>query len=103
KDQERLVGLCDLAKEIEIARLGQIKPGIPRNRLQDDSGYLARIARIGKFHRCRIVKWQQDRVLSKGCGHARAVRLSKRERAGPGLDQQRINMPMITALKLDDL
>ena len=52
-------------------------------------------------HRLHIVERQHDRLAGELGRHTGAIRLAKRQRARAGLDQQRVNVTMVTALELD--
>ena len=103
KMQQRAVGLGDLAEEFQIARLRQIQAGVARHRLHDDARNLAWVRREGRLHGLRVVIRQDDRVLRESRRHAGAVGVAERQRAGAGLDQQRIGVAVIAAVELDDL
>ena len=59
-------------------------------------------ARKRGLHRVNIVERQNDGMLRERRRHARAVGIAKRERAGPGLHEQRIRVAVVAAVELDD-
>ena len=74
ENQQRAVGLGDLAEEFQIARLRQIQPGVARHRLDDDAGDLIFVRGEGRLHRLSVVERQDDGVLRERRRHARRCR-----------------------------
>src|SRR5437870_813619 len=88
---------------LQVSSLRNIKPGIARNRLQNNSGDLPKVGRESGSDTFDIIERQNDGVLSEGSRHSGAIWMTEGKRARPGFYQQRIHMAMVTTVELDNL
>jgi hypothetical protein len=103
KDQQRAVVRGQFAQELQEPGFRQIKAGIGGHWLEDHAGDLTGVRREGREHGRRIVERHDDGVLGERGWNTRAVRMPEGQRTRPRADQERVGMPMITAVELDDL
>ena len=101
ENQQRAVVCRDFSQEFKVARLGQIQTGVARHRFDDDAGDLSLVGFKRGFDGVGVVERHDNGVLRERRRHARAIRMTKGQRAGAGLDQQRIGMPVVAAVELD--
>src|SRR5207248_1536278 len=93
----------NFAQVFQVARLWQVQASVTGNRLDDYPRDLLFIGRERGFDRVDVIERQYNRMLSERSRHPGAVRISERQCPRARFDEQRIGMPMIAAIELDDL
>src|SRR5262245_23067726 len=81
----------------------KIKTRVRWNRLDDYCSNFIFVFLKRFLQQLGIVERQRDCQISKCRRNTSTARLTVRERAAPGFDQKGVCVPMITAVKLDDL
>src|SRR4030095_5115096 len=103
KNQKRIVAGAFLAEDRQKVFSRKIKTRVGWNRLDDHRRDFIFVFLKRFSQQLGVVERQRDRELSKRRCNTGAARLAVRERAAPYFYQERIRMPMITAVELDDL
>ena len=103
KNQQCPVLGGDVSQRLKVTVTRQIQSRVGRNRLENDPGNIGTVPGKRGVHRLLVIKRQDDGLAGELWRHTRAVRLAKRQRAGTGLDEQRIDVPVVATLELDDL
>src|SRR5207244_12646623 len=91
-----------LAQRLEEPRRGRNYPHVAGYRLDDDGGDVPAATAQELPHSRRIVEFRGQGEGRQRRRDTRAVRHAERQRAGPCPDQQRIDVPVVAARKLDD-
>ena len=103
EDQQRAVLRAQLAQALQIAVARRDAIHVAGDRLDDQRRRSRRRASANKSLRgVEIVVRQGQREIGERLRHARRSRHAERQRAGAGLDQERIAVAVIAAFELDD-
>ena len=103
EDEQRAVARRYLAETFQEPGLRWDDAHVAGDRLGDDTGYLVWIRREVGFDRVEVVELRDQRVLREGGGDAGAVGHAVGHGAGARSHQQRVGVPVVAALELDDL
>ena len=103
EDEQGIVGGGYLADVLEVPGIGLDEADVADVRLEDDAGDLAGVGREGGIERGGVVEGKDDCLARKRRGDAGTVRMAVGKRAGAGLDEQRVTVPVVAAGELDDL
>ena len=102
-ENQQRTGLCaDLAQAGEESLCRGDDSHVSRNRLDDDRGNLIGVSVERSLHRREIVVGRYERVGRRGARHTGAGGCPERQRAGAGLDQERVRVSVIAAFEFQD-
>ena len=103
EDEQGAVGMRDfLERRVEAFFRGH-GAHVARCGLGDNAGDLSRVRGEGLADGVEIVIGNDDGIRGRGAGHARGIRERESGHAGASRRQQRINVAVVAALKLQDL
>ncbi len=97
------VGGAGGAEGFKEAGVGQDKPAVGGVGLDDDGGDGVAMGIEGGVDGPGVVVLKDKRLGGKGSGNARAVGVAEGEGPGAGLDEEGVDMAVVTTGKLDDL
>ena len=100
--EQRAMARAVLAQRFEKARRRQNEVHVAGHRLDDHGGDLRSLARERRVERFEIVVAQHQGMRRGFLGYAGRARVAEGERAGAGLDEQRVGVTVITTLEFDD-
>ena len=102
EDQQRTIPLGQLAKPREEPAERRNHSHVGRDRFDDHGGDLAGMRLEQRLDGSQVVVDRDQRLRRHRLRHAGAARYRERRRARTRLDQQRVGVPVISALELDD-
>ena len=103
EDQHRAFGIAKSAKLFEKAWLRKIESRIGGNGLENNRCDFVPISGKSFLDDPQIVKWYGNRKLCESRRDPGAIRLTMRQSAASGLDEQGVDMSVVAAFELDDL
>jgi hypothetical protein len=103
EDQYRAVTRAKCAQSLEEALPRHHQVHVAGDRLDDRRGNLAAVRLEGRLDRAEVVVRRDDRELRDPFGHSCRRGLAERQRAGTGLHEKAVAVPVIAAFELHDL